>query len=178
MKITTSKPLIPPNTENAMIRLEYSLSSLWCNVAALTVDFGSLTKFELSGEVFFGEALIVVNAVDLSWHLDLPMLDFARSLFLRSVELSPLEPEAYVSTLDYNERLYLTLFREREVLLSPDYSCAEAICDLGELIAAAASFGLGVYTDFTTAYPEARRSGVLDEWYPISAMRRISVSNR
>jgi hypothetical protein len=124
-----------------VIRLDYRISPLWYNVAVPTVDFESLTQFELSGEVFFGEALIVVNAVDLSWHGDLPMLDFARSLFLRSVELSPLEPDGYVSTLDYNERLYLTLLREREVSLSPDYSSAEAAFDLDELIAAAASFG-------------------------------------
>jgi hypothetical protein len=154
-----------------MIRLDYSISPVWYTVAAPDVDFASLTEFELSGEAYFGEAIIVASGVDLSWHVDLPMLDFARSLFLRALELSPLEPEHYVSTLDYNERLYLTLLREREVCLSPSYSSAEAVCCLDELIGAAASFGLKVYTDFVSTYREARRSGILDEWYPHSAMK-------
>jgi hypothetical protein len=157
-----------------MIRLEYRLSSNWDTVVAATVDFGNLTEFDLRFEVFFGDAIIMVDNIDLSWHADLPMLDFARNLFSRSLELSPLEPEGFISTVDYNDRLYLILLREREVCLSPSYASAEAICDLDELIDAAASFGLRVYTDFVSAYPEARRSGVLDEWYPIAAMQERS----
>lgn len=157
--------------KGAVIRLDYSISPVWYAVTAPRIDFASLTEFELNGDVFYGKAIIVVDDIGLSWRVDLPMLDFARSLFMSSIELSPLEPDDYVRTVDYNQRLHLTLLREREVLLSPSYSSAEAVCDLDELIGSAASFGLRVYTDFISAYPEARRSGILDEWYPVAAMQ-------
>ena len=156
-----------------MVTLDYRLSPLWHSIAAPAVKFAALTEFELEGEVFFGEAIILINGHDLSWHVDLPLIDFARNLFMAVTELSPLEPEAHVRTLDYNERIYLFL-DERSVIIRPTYSAEEATCALPELTAAAAAFGLRVHGDFVSAYPESKQSGILKEWYPLMDMKRIA----
>jgi hypothetical protein len=49
-----------------MIQLDYRPSSTWYSVAAPKIDFANLTEFGLEGEAFDGEAIIVVDGVDLS----------------------------------------------------------------------------------------------------------------
>lgn len=107
-------------------------------------------------------------------NVDLPLLDFARSLFTALVELSPLEPEATVRTADYDEWIDLFLGDNSEVLVSPSYTAEVGTCELRRLIGEVACFGVRIYDDFVSSYPEVKKSAALDEWYPLHAMKRQS----
>ena len=157
-----------------MVHLDFKIADAWFDIAAPSIDFPNLTELELRGEVFFGEAIMIVNGADLSWHVDLPMLDFARQLFKASIELSPLEPQTYIDTLDYGDRLFLYL-NETDVIWQPSYSASEGICGIGELVRASAVFGVRVFDDFVNVYPEAEASVLLRRWYPINEMKRTSL---
>jgi hypothetical protein len=153
------------------MKLDYHLRPLRQSWGAQKVDFSHLTDLELSGEVFLGEVLICVDDVDLSWHADLPLLDFAKRLYAAACELSPLQDEAYVATLDYSDRIWLML-QETSVILSATYTSAVARCSLSELKVEAARFGLRVFEHFVSLYPAARLSDLLEEWYPRDEMER------
>jgi hypothetical protein len=59
--------IIAEGNGTAMIRLDFRVSPTWYSVTEPKIDLASLTGFELPGEVFDGDAIIVVNGVDLSW---------------------------------------------------------------------------------------------------------------
>jgi hypothetical protein len=161
-----------------VIVLDYRVSKLWYEVAAPKLALTALDKFQLETEVLLGEAVIIIDGHDHSWHVDLPLLDFARSLFIALVELSPLEPEARVRTADYEEWIDLLLGVNGEVLVSPIYTADAATCDLWRLIEKTACFGVRMYDDFVSAHPEVKKSVALDDWYPLCSMKRLAQNVR
>lgn len=157
-----------------MILLDYKLISR--SVGPVTVkEAQSLSIAELATEIFESKLIFVINDVDLSWDDDVPMVDFARSLFIVSTLLSEKSPvEEFLSP---GLEPYWTLrLRGPDVEVSREGLAGHGICPLGELVRESASFGVRVYDDFLSAYPLAAKSRLLSSWYPYREMKRLSSS--
>lgn len=138
-------------------------------------EIDRLTDADLGIEVMLGDLIWIVNGTNLSWSDQIPMLDFARSLFLAANSLSSTNPEESFLLPELFPWTALVLNNHDDVTVSREDSTIIATCSRKELVAASATFGVKVYTMFTEAYPSARASGFFSSWYPLSEMQALSL---
>ena len=121
-----------------------------------------------------GDLIWIINGTDLSWRDQIPMLDFARSLFLAAVALSPANSEERFILPELFPWIMLVLDKGDIVTVSRQDEPVTGTCSRIELVAAAAAFGVKVYDLFTEAYPSVRANRFFSSWYPLSEMKTYS----
>jgi hypothetical protein len=138
-------------------------------------EIGRLSDADLGIEAMPGDLIGIVNGTDLSWRDQIPMLDFARSLFLAAVALSPTNLKERFILPELFPWLMLVLDKGDIVTASREDEPVTATCSRMELVTAAAAFGVKVYNLFSEVYPSVRTNGFFSSWYPLSEMRAYSI---
>jgi hypothetical protein len=134
-------------------------------------DFEDLTFAQLALEVFAADLTFIINDIDMSWKAEIPMLHFARAMFVAAMELVPEKP---VITFISPDLVPVTTFAlEDHSIVSVRRQGVDwnARCERAELIESTAEFGVRVFTDFIGNKPGASKSEFLRAWYPLNEMR-------
>ena len=139
-------------------------------------EAANLTDFELSMEALPADLIFIVDGTDISWFAEIPMLDFAASLFVAAHTLSSTDTRERFISPDLAPWWTLEFINGDSVRISRQGLQAQAFCELAELRIASARFGIRVYETFVKAYPSALTSNTLREWYPLDSMKLALLS--
>lgn len=134
-------------------------------------DLPLVTVGAIALELFQCSLTFVVNGVDLSWDEEIPMVDFARSLFFAASSLGEVKRSAEFISVDLLPWWRLELVND-QVQISREDLDRVGECERANLVAAAADFGVRVYDAALRAVPELRGNAMLSTWYPYEEMRR------
>ena len=152
-----------------MIHIDYSLIHALGYIAPDEVS--SIVEGDIATELFQCYLVFDANGIDLSWRVSIPMVDFARSMFISVRSLSDTDPEALFGSVEYSTRWRFRL-SQALVLINRDDLPVVAACGRSELQKATAEFGVRVYDALLSALPAARENAFLSLWYPYDEMKR------
>lgn len=116
--------------------------------------------------------VFIVDDVDLSWLAKIPIIDYARSLFVATRSLSAAKPEARFISPDLEPWNILTLNDDDSVTIRRQGIMRSASVSREQLVRSAACMGIRAYNSFVAAYPAVDVTGNLLSWYPLLAMER------
>lgn len=155
-----------------MIVLDFSLIDALGFLKPDQVPF--LDEGQIATDLFECDLTFKVNSVDLSWRAPIPMIDFARSMFIAACTLSA--PDHTMKGFISVELQPWWRFRLHgsRVSISRDDLPDRAECEQAELIRATGDFGARVYDACLKALPAAANNTFLLNWYPVAEMRRAA----
>ncbi len=152
-----------------MIRLDYRLSPKWISKAS-HVDFGTITRFELDTSIFSGDQVFVVNSADFSFiDLNIPLLEYARSLFTAVQSVSHGMPRSSFHPLDEDADTIFDRFGET-IRIQSSITDAVVYCGLNDLVDAVDTYCSKLLSDFLVLYPDARGNKALKDYFHVSQL--------
>ena len=95
-----------------MIVLDYLAHKNW-DRAYTDREVKNLTEADFGREVMPGSLVWIIDSIDMSWHDEVPMIDFAAALFYATDALSSANPEAGFIVPELPPVDYLDANRER-----------------------------------------------------------------
>lgn len=159
-----------------MIRLDFDVIDALGHIDPR--ELPTIVEGEIATELFPCRLRFEVNRTDLSWDACIPMVDFARSMFLAAKRLGPDNPETLFGSVEYVTRWSFTLAGARVSISRDDLAGRRAECGLEELVRATADFGVRVYDALLEALPAIQENRFLARWYPYDEMKRRSEIRR
>jgi hypothetical protein len=129
-----------------------------------------MTEASIATDLFQAYLVFKINDADLSWNKCIPMVDFARTLFVAASSLSAEEPEHQFISVELEPWWTFHLNANDRVTVSRDGCPFNGDCDRDELVRATAAYGVRVFDSLVSALPDVRDSPFLSHWYPYDAM--------